>query len=85
MIDPLQPHVLGRALPAQPLEGSAQDGGRLIVLVLIGDGRDLSRLLVTTAWEHMDEAARAADPEHGRTFLLDAHVRGKAEPDVRLS
>jgi sugar lactone lactonase YvrE len=48
-------------------------------------GRDLLRLLVTSAWEHMDEAARAADPEHGRTFLLDANVRGKAEPDVRLS
>jgi sugar lactone lactonase YvrE len=47
-------------------------------------GRDLSRLLVTTAWEHMDEAARAADPEHGRTFVLDAHVHGRAEPDVRL-
>jgi sugar lactone lactonase YvrE len=47
-------------------------------------GRDLSRLLVTTAWEHMDEAARTADPEHGRTFMLDAHVRGRAEPDVRL-
>jgi sugar lactone lactonase YvrE len=48
-------------------------------------GRDLSRLLVTSAWEHMDEAARAADPEHGRTFLLHANARGSAEPDVRLS
>lgn len=48
-------------------------------------GRDLSRLLVTSAYEHMDEAARAADPEHGRTFLLDAAVRGRAEPDVRLA
>jgi sugar lactone lactonase YvrE len=48
-------------------------------------GRDLSRVLVTTAWEHMDEAARAADPEHGCTFVLDANVRGRAEPDVRLS
>jgi sugar lactone lactonase YvrE len=47
-------------------------------------GRDLSRLLVTSAWEHMDEAARAADPGHGRTFVLDAGVRGRAEPDVRL-
>jgi sugar lactone lactonase YvrE len=47
-------------------------------------GRDLSRVLVTTAWEHMDEAARAADPEHGRTFVLDAQVRGRPEPDVRL-
>jgi sugar lactone lactonase YvrE len=47
-------------------------------------GPDLSRLLVTTAWEHMDEAQRAADPEHGRTFLLDAAVRGRPEPDVTL-
>ena len=48
-------------------------------------GRDLSRVLVTSAWQDMDEAARAADPEHGRTFLLEAGARGRAEPDVRLS
>lgn len=47
-------------------------------------GRDFSRLLITTAWEGMDEAARAADPEHGRTFILDVASRGRAEPDVRL-
>ena len=45
-------------------------------------GHDLSRLLVTSAWQGMDEAARAADPEHGRTFILDAAARGRAEPDV---
>jgi sugar lactone lactonase len=48
-------------------------------------GPDLSRLLVTSAWEHMDEAARAADPEHGRTFLLEAAARGRPEPDVMLA
>jgi sugar lactone lactonase len=47
-------------------------------------GRDFSRLLVTTAWEGMDEAARAADPEHGRTFILDVASRGRSEPDVKL-
>jgi len=47
-------------------------------------GHDFSRLLVTTAWEGMDEAARAADPEHGRTFILDAASRGRAEPHVKL-
>jgi sugar lactone lactonase len=47
-------------------------------------GRDLSRLLVTSAWQGMDEAERAADPEHGRTFILEANARGRAEPDVRL-
>jgi sugar lactone lactonase YvrE len=48
-------------------------------------GSDLSGLLVTSAYEHMDEAARAADPGHGQTFLLDAAARGRAEPDVRLA
>jgi hypothetical protein len=32
----------------------------------------------------MDETARAADPEHGRTFMLEAKARGRAEPDVKL-
>jgi sugar lactone lactonase len=48
-------------------------------------GPGLSRLLVTSAWQDMDEASRAADPDHGRTFLLEAAVRGRAEPDVRLA
>jgi sugar lactone lactonase YvrE len=47
-------------------------------------GPDLSRLLVTSAWQDMDAAARAADPEAGRTFILDVAARGRAEPDVRL-
>ena len=47
-------------------------------------GPDLSRLLVTSAWQDMDEAARAADPGHGQTFLLEVGAHGRAEPDVRL-
>lgn len=47
-------------------------------------GRDFSRLLVTSAFEGMDDAARAADPGHGRTFLLDVRARGRPEPDVKL-
>lgn len=47
-------------------------------------GPDYTRLLVTSAYEHMDAAARVADAEHGRTFLLDLGVRGKPEPHVRL-
>jgi sugar lactone lactonase YvrE len=47
-------------------------------------GRHFDRLLVTTAWEGMDEPARAADPHHGRTFILDVGARGRAEPRVRL-
>jgi hypothetical protein len=33
----------------------------------------------------MDEGARAEDPEHGRTFLVEAGARGRAEPDVKLA
>nr|WP_245404885.1 SMP-30/gluconolactonase/LRE family protein [Ancylobacter gelatini] len=47
-------------------------------------GADFDRLLVTSAFQHMDEAARAADPHHGRTFLLEIGARGRAEPRVRL-
>jgi sugar lactone lactonase len=47
-------------------------------------GRDLSRLLVTSAWQDLNEGARAADPEHGRTFVLDCSTRGRAEPNVKL-
>lgn len=48
-------------------------------------GADLSHLLVTSAWQGMDEAARTADPQAGRTFLIEAAARGRAEPDVRLA
>ena len=47
-------------------------------------GRNFDRLLVTTAWEGMDEHARAADINHGRTFILDVGARGRPEPRVRL-
>jgi len=47
-------------------------------------GHDFSRLLVTSAFEGMDDAARAADPGHGRTFILDAGARGRPEPDMKL-
>lgn len=48
-------------------------------------GPDLSHLLVTSAWQDMDEAARAEDPEHGHTFLMEVAARGRPEPDVRLA
>jgi sugar lactone lactonase len=47
-------------------------------------GRNFDRLLVTTGWEGMDEHARAADPHHGRTFILDVGARGRPEPRIRL-
>jgi sugar lactone lactonase YvrE len=48
-------------------------------------GPELSQLLVTSAWQGMDDAARAADPGHGQTFLLEAGARGRPEPDVKLA
>jgi sugar lactone lactonase YvrE len=48
-------------------------------------GRDFSRLLVTSAWQGMAEDAKRADPDHGRTFVLDVAVRGRPEPDVKLA
>lgn len=50
--------------------------------VFVGPAFD--RVLVTSAWQHMDADARAGDPEHGRTFLLDIGAKGRAEPRVRL-
>ena len=47
-------------------------------------GPDASRLAVTSAWEHMDPTARAADPLAGQTFLLDIPVKGRFEPDAVL-
>lgn len=47
-------------------------------------GPRADRLAVTSAWEGMDEAARAADPHAGKTFLLDAVVKGRFEPPVLL-
>jgi sugar lactone lactonase YvrE len=48
-------------------------------------GQDFSRLLVTSAWQGMAEDAKRADPDHGRTFVLDVAARGRPEPNVRLS
>ncbi|CAN7604969.1 SMP-30/gluconolactonase/LRE family protein [Bosea sp. LjRoot9] len=47
-------------------------------------GRGFDRLLVTSAWEGQDEAARAADPLGGATFVFSPGAVGKAEPRVRL-
>lgn len=48
-------------------------------------GRTFDRLLVTSAWEGMDDAAKSADPRHGQTFILDVGATGRAEPRVRLA
>jgi sugar lactone lactonase YvrE len=48
-------------------------------------GRNFNRLLVTTAWEGMDAHAKAADPHHGRTFILDVGAIGRPEPRIKLT
>lgn len=47
-------------------------------------GPQADRLVVTSAWEGMDEAARAADPKAGQTFLVDLPVNGRFDPPVAL-
>lgn len=47
-------------------------------------GPGLSQLAVTSAWKGMSDAARAADPHGGKTFLLDIGVKGRPEPRVAL-
>jgi sugar lactone lactonase YvrE len=41
-------------------------------------------LLVTSAWEGLSDERRRAEPEAGRTFLLELDLRGRFEPAVRL-
>lgn len=43
-------------------------------------GAKADRLLVTSAWADMDEAARLADPHAGKTFELGIAVKGRFEP-----
>ena len=45
-------------------------------------GRNLDRIAVTSASEGLDDAGRAADPECGKTFLIDLPVKGRPEPAV---
>lgn len=47
-------------------------------------GPNASRLAVTSAWKGMDAEARAADPEGGKTFLLDIEISGRFEPRVLI-
>lgn len=47
-------------------------------------GRGADRIAVTSALQGMDAAARAADPDGGKTFLVELPVRGRLEPHVRI-
>lgn len=47
-------------------------------------GASANRLAVTSAYEGMDAAARASDPQAGQTFLLDIEINGRHEPNVLI-
>ena len=47
-------------------------------------GPKADRLLVTSALQGLDDEARAADPNAGRTFELGVAVNGRFEPAYRL-
>ncbi len=47
-------------------------------------GRNANGLALTSAWEHMDEAARARDPAAGTTLNLGIAVEGRFEPHFKL-
>jgi sugar lactone lactonase len=47
-------------------------------------GAKADGLALTSAWEHMDEAARAADPAAGTTLNLGIAVEGVFEPHFKL-
>ncbi|MBP1883114.1 SMP-30/gluconolactonase/LRE family protein [Sinorhizobium mexicanum] len=47
-------------------------------------GAKADRLLITSASQGLDEAARAADPDAGKTFDLGIEVKGRFEPAFLL-
>lgn len=51
---------------------------RVTCPAFVGSAAD--RLIVTSAYEGLDAAAREADPLAGATFLLDLPVKGRLEP-----
>ena len=48
-------------------------------------GKALDRLTVTSAFEGYSDDDKAADPQCGKTFLIELPVKGRPEPDVLLS
>ena len=47
-------------------------------------GAKADRLMVTSAWQDMDDAARKADPNAGKTFELGVAVKGRFEPGYKI-
>lgn len=48
-------------------------------------GPDLSALMAATAWEGLDPAARAADPQAGCCFIVQSQARGTETPAVQIA
>ncbi len=47
-------------------------------------GKHADRLAVTSAWIGLSDDARRAEPDAGRTFLVDLPVKGRLEPHVLI-
>lgn len=47
-------------------------------------GSDANRIAITSAWEHMSDDERSADPEAGKTFVLSRAINGRFEPNVLI-
>ncbi|EFG2885956.1 SMP-30/gluconolactonase/LRE family protein, partial [Escherichia coli] len=47
-------------------------------------GKHAQHMAVTSAWQGLDAAERAADPHAGQTFLLDGAFNGRFDPPVDL-
>lgn len=47
-------------------------------------GGGLDKLLVTTAWQGYDSAARASDPGAGFTYVIDGGFTGRADSEFQL-
>ncbi|TCL75833.1 SMP-30/gluconolactonase/LRE family protein [Rhizobium sp. BK251] len=47
-------------------------------------GPDANRLVVTTAWEGLDDTARSAQPQAGSLFELGVTVRGVFDPPYKI-
>jgi sugar lactone lactonase YvrE len=47
-------------------------------------GAEANRMIVTSAWDGLDEEARRADPQAGKTFLVNVPVKGRFEPRVAI-
>lgn len=77
---------------ANSVDAYSPDGKRILSLAVPASqascpafvGRRAERLLVTSARQGLSAGQLAADPEAGRTFLLDHPFNGRFEPDYIL-